>query len=77
MWRTLGREQIVSTAGMRPLSTLHGGESYSTWPQDGSKDRRDLCAKTGFILAAKYQTAKHANSIKLFYLQFRFSNVLF
>lgn len=54
MWRTLGRGQIMSTAGMCPLSTLHGGGFYSTWPQDGSKDRRGLmCENTFFILAAK------------------------
>lgn len=39
MWRTSGRGQVVSTAGMCPLSKLHGGCIYSTWPQDGSRDR--------------------------------------
>lgn len=80
MWRTLGRGQIMSTAGMCPLSTLHGDGSYSTWPQDGSKDPRGLLCENPLLFWQQNQTAKHANSvllITLLYLQFRFYNVLF
>lgn len=56
MWRTSGRGQVVSTAGMCPLSKLHGGCIYSTWPQGGSRDRlhRSFMRKPLCTMAAKY-----------------------